>query len=466
MLDANRAGGVSTATHSVVNGVHAIMKPKCIFDSPRECAVALVSTFPDQMGSQISHRLTVAEMAFRSGCAYLHTPLATSKSLSQQLAKRIEHFFGFGRGCPVADAHNRSRAVVLDDMLPNASWSSHWSKELFSPHTPGALSTGVTQHVRQRGIVVAAKVSRQLAAAFQGLLRRAKPADAYVPTWQGFGDCARVTVVVHVRYGDIADLKGPASFGRWIPEAYYARVVPRLVTSVVAAAGGRPVDAHITSQDQRAWAKVEARWKRRLLDAGASSVTLHIDGDPLHSLGHMIHADVLVMGASSFSNIAAFYSRSVLFSWSASQNGVSAPIWMERALPLPQCPRCTCRRMKVNSTVLTDEKQRTYLHTSTYLYKDTNHGCALWCEKGDDMAGARESDGVNVSRLKPMLVEALLVRRCLLSSRWGMSPYIPHSIGGLKQNPRIGSDSESFRLDFRPPPPPSPLPPLHLFPHG
>ena len=395
---ANRAPAVTADVGQTSLPVHDRGLPQCILPARAEhpCAVVIAGGLNDGTGFQTSRRMRVLEVAFRSNCSYVHSPLATSPHMSKSEVEREEKYFGFGKGCPHAPVWHQ-QPINISNNVPDHSWPP-WRASLADFSGTLHLLGGP---VKVRGQVDARPVSRALAIEFRRLVRsKINPAAlATSEVWAGYKSCGRIAVAMHVRYGDLATSGGPVAFGRWVPNGYYMEVAPKIVAAVAAVANGRAIDAHVASQGQEAWRKYMPRWQQVLRRAGASTVAFHIDGDPLATMHNMIEADVLVMGWSSFSATAAFYSRGIIFT---SPMATRHPLLLEGSdtYMLPEAPSCTCQHRQT----LTADQQR-WLKGAVYMH-ETAHGCTLYCPDLDDVGTmARNLVGWNIS-------SPLLMRPC------------------------------------------------------
>ena len=359
----------------------------------------------------MSRRFHVLEIAFLSNCAYVHSPIHPGRHMNASMTRREGQFFGYGNGCPQVPVQHQ-RPINLSDAVPDNRWQTKWSSMALS-FTVAPLSFALPSPLMIRGTVVPRASSPELAKEFRRLVQ-----DKYYEnnrreqlSWAGFNRCLRIVVVVHVRYGDLAWMQGPSSFGRWTPDSYYMQVMPKVMASIAAAAGGRAIDVHVASEGRAAWAKISRRWEQTLRRAGASTVAFHIDSDLLSALHHMIEADALIMASSDFSRTAAFYSRGIVFDLGRAPRGATTDYGgncttettectygrgRNHGLPrvsnrdqgldtyeLPEPPHCTCR-----TTANLTQTQKEWLRSAQYTHRVANFHCDLYCPNRDDVGSA------------------------------------------------------------------------------
>jgi len=206
-----------------------------------------------------------------------------------------------------------------------------------------------------------------------------------------------VQIAVHVRRGDLSlpdrltargraqpDRLNPFSEGRWLPDEYYLRELPRVVAA--AAKTGSRVEVHIMSEGLAAWAPLQPRYEAALMAAGAAAVHFHLESKQLYeTLSHLIEADVLMLAPSSFSLVASAYSLGVQLmphsEWlemTERRHRHSAHLFPHQHI-LPRVPVCSCYDASLNESLRT--------RRTSYVPKDLEvatgpqaaHKCVLRC---------------------------------------------------------------------------------------
>lgn len=114
-------------------------------------------------------------------------------------------------------------------------------------------------------------------------------------------DKSRVGVAVHVRRGDVAEMRQQDSGNwqrRWLSDNYVLAIVEGLWREL----GADELDVHVFSQgDPKQFSRLSRRGR----------VHLHMDTDVFWTFHQLVEADVLMMSPSSFSYVAALISRGV-----------------------------------------------------------------------------------------------------------------------------------------------------------
>ena len=370
----------------------------CVAPSSATCSISLGKLGYDGIGRQMWPRLQAIDVALRSNCSYVHRPLSSTQEhwLTPSVVQSVENFFNIDKDCPkYADTSN--------DIWNPGDVGGHGADLNF----PDLLYAG--KYVRP--VKSTARSKRWLR---ERLRLRATSAAAAVlrerntALWRGYESCAStveaLNVVIHVRYGDIALKNGPVALGRWVPFAYYSTVLPALVATIRSKSGPRSLWVHIMSTNRKAWNQEGALWVSMLESAGASGVQLHVEGNELEAIAHVMNADVFVMANSAFSWLAALYSRAVIFSMGHFNGSgdhyategpddlVPSPMYM-----LPHPPRCTCHQ--------SDELPQQWVQNNTFWRTSHQknvtfvhaHSCTLWCPRGDDVGPAARLLASNTS---------------------------------------------------------------------
>ena len=99
-----------------------------------------------------------------------------------------------------------------------------------------------------------------------------------------------------------------------MPDWYYLLQLPTVISALTRPTEGNAppsVEVHIMSEGKAAWSSIRGQYKAALNVVGASAVHFHLDTDVFHTLAHLIEADVLVLGPSSYSLLASHYSLGV-----------------------------------------------------------------------------------------------------------------------------------------------------------
>ena len=159
--------------------------------------------------------------------------------------------------------------------------------------------------------------------------------------WFAGSPLSRLQVAVHIRRGDLSTFPWWSSLDRWVPDEYYERGLHAVGSAL--RSRGIAYDIHVVSEGA-GWAALRPAWERRLLGAGAASVAWHIDEGLLPSLTHLIEADVLVMGGSAFSHLAALYQLGLGLVDAAHAPPVHA-LWMldrRHVVRMPPSRGCSC----------------------------------------------------------------------------------------------------------------------------
>ncbi len=311
--------------------------------SPPLCAVALGEHEFDRIGSQSLRRLQVIGLALRKGCDYLHTPIrlprdanATSGdgySCDTRQCRRVEDMLRLGYGCeravpPASDLRLPPEVAhrYLARHGTNASWRrrNDWGGAWLLGQPPPSAAR---PDLRLQGVLA---------------LRRRAVGLGLTPWFAHEMGADHVVVAVHVRRGDLVDMRGGiTTHGRWVPDEYYELHLPRIAAALWRGGRGRKASFHVFSEGEAAWRALRPLWQQRLLEAGAAGVHFHVDADAALSFAHLVGADVLVQAPSAFSAVASLLSAGVLVAPGAPRLGDGFDLGREHRLPPP--PRCSCR---------------------------------------------------------------------------------------------------------------------------
>jgi hypothetical protein len=346
-------------------------------------------------------RLAVLDLALRSGCAYVHTPLGvpTNAKLSSGLVD-TEAFFGLAHARCVTHTRPPAGTTAID--LSHAKSPTSWA---------GANAIGPTAWLRLRvqgstvltwgRVNVSSPSARSRERLREEVLARRGahgPLPWYDRASASSSGCP-LRVALHVRYGDLSSANGDA-LDRWVPSAYYLSVVPPLLAALRAAAGGdRTLELHVMSEGVREWAAQRAEWEAAFASV-AERVTLHIDDDVLSTLAHLMEADVLLGSPSAFSALAALCAARTQLQLSFPKAYYAPPhdaAWQGLGLSLPAPPVCTCRTHGANASLsaalssphtaagklgaapLARAAPAAFLNRSRYVHEEAHRNCSLWC---------------------------------------------------------------------------------------
>ena len=334
------------------------------------CAVALGEHERDRAGSQVMRRLRVLVQALSLGCEYIHTPLRMARRESasgctHEICGPVEKMLHIGDGCdsvePLSSGYNRAPPLPKRHLPPsNTNLSQQWRRYQQRSWLLGSAPTHTIElsaAAKRRGILALA------------LRRDQRPTPWFNKGWTE----DHVIVAVHVRRGDLVAAEHISVFGRWVPDAYYEAQLPRLALALRGGGGGqrsgRRAAFHIVSEGASAWASLQGRWKRLLLEAGAVDVSFHIDEEPALSLSHLIEADVLVQAPSFFSSVASTLSIGVIVTIGFQYDSDAFHTGREHQLP-SMGSKCTCTTPHVRGRLQA-------------------HNCSLLCAEGREPPSAR-----------------------------------------------------------------------------
>ncbi|KAL1502913.1 hypothetical protein AB1Y20_010986 [Prymnesium parvum] len=354
------------------------------------CALALQPSPADLLGAQLSRRTHLVLESLRLGCHLLYTPLAAGM-LPAAAAASLDALFALGDGCALAAPLPAPPPASL--ALPASAWAAADGRLLRLYGAPASP-------------LPACAAAAAAAAALRTRLRPFPPSPPpFPPLPLPLPPHPLLHVAVHVRRGDLSSRLGPAAFGRWVPDAYYASLLPRLA-ALLASLPAAPAFL-IVSQNASAWSRLAAAWRAPLAAAGAARVAFLIDAPPLPSLRALLDADVLVAAPSAFSSLAAAYSAGVLLAPSPSAC---------RAHALPPHPKCTCRDAAAAAALALPAAslgKRARQAAGARHAGVSAHGCALLCEGGEAEGGKEgEGEGWNASEALREDLRALVgVRR-------------------------------------------------------
>ena len=164
--------------------------------------------FTDGLGAQLMRRIHLVDLALRSGCSYVHTPLRAGGAIRTSTAARIEALFrldqvvGGGVACDADSWQGRTWAEAVDDVREGGRKHAGRARRFDSRH----------MHYLYVGAVDAAPPSLQSAERLRASLRARLQAIAapwymrsmpLAPSNIARRRC-RIDIAVHVRYGDLA----------------------------------------------------------------------------------------------------------------------------------------------------------------------------------------------------------------------------------------------------------------------
>ena len=339
------------------------------------CAFGCGINAKDSLGAQMHYSFLTLKSALRSNCRYVHTRLVRGENHMHGWGNlhRAQNLFRMGSGCVSTEqiafdlrsyqrSLNHSGLLTYRNTGPAYGVSDNTASVNVTPVFVDFARRWVSQKKRcvlagvepqKNGIGVQSFRSIE---ALAGILRRL--GNVTTPWFASRANDARVLrVAVHVRRGDLRNYASWAILGRWVPDPYYEKWLPRIAAAMWRGGQGVRSEWHIMSEGEtRLWAPLQRAWNVRLFKAGASSVHWHIEArqsDFLTSIVHMIAADVLVLAKSAYSTLAATYSLGVLVSVPFARNPSDVPeaqysellddkLCLRSIHMLPAPPSCSC----------------------------------------------------------------------------------------------------------------------------
>ena len=329
----------------------------CTYTRQHDCALTHYGR-PDGWGGQHFRRIRAFLAAVQLGCSYLHVPLFPMNKNSQE--HKLSHtsgerFFGLSDHCP----NHRSGRMMgrLSALHLGAHCLSGFGNapvDVQPFHTTHALSavcnttvSGLLKswHKAANGhkitceeaprvpplsrcamLRATAALRRRYYAAHGGAppLPWFSPAAADASSSSSSGRALPVHVAVHVRRGDLHQ----RDMTRWLSNSKLSRALTDLVGALTevrarweAGVGGASASSatprlemalHVMTESD--WSKSERLPRRQwhtLCQSANITFHAHIDTDPLTTMHHLIHADVLLKSISGFSDVAASYTAGV-----------------------------------------------------------------------------------------------------------------------------------------------------------
>lgn len=346
----------------------------------------LPQTDADLVGAQVMRRIRALFTARARGCYYLDTPLFPGQLTPHEVQKAAS-YFGLGKGClGVCMGHcfNQSHTELVQGGIVGSGlqWRGAWD----TWRDNGLKQLGTPPRIRPAHALQGARA----------LLEMRQSLGTLATPWFSSAPADTVQVAVHVRRGDLslADSMTPQgrqhptklhkfSEGRWIPDDYYLRELPR-VTAAIAQSGWR-VEVHLMSEGQAAWAPLKHRYEAALVAAGAAAIHFHLQSRELYeTLSHLIEADVLVVAPSSFSLVASAYSLGIHLlphaEWlemTERRHRMTTHLFPHQHI-LPPVPTCSCYDSTLNESLSVPS-------TADEL-EEAPHNCVLRCwESGSQM---------------------------------------------------------------------------------
>ena len=363
----------------------------CAADRP--CAYGCVPTNDDQVGMQMKHRLRNVLDSTLYGCQYIDTGLIFGEATmrSRVVRSSAEDLFKLGSGC-LSSANHKN----LLESNSTTEVVKRWVASMLHKKVSGACTL-----VSRNGTALPAKTTDglQYSSAAAGLLvaLRRRLGSGSVPTpWYANATSATLQVAVHVRRGDLATYAHWMSLGRWVPDEYYQRQLPRVAAAIWRGGQGPRTIWHVMSEGGVAgWAPTRPVLEADLLSAGALAVRWHVEATDglVTTLAHMAEADVLLLGPSGYSTTAATYSLGLQLEVPISvQPGI-----LERRGPVFRClgsihvlpapPACSCLTNASANHVLSSYYRRVRPEASRRIGDALKrepvrsaHGCFMWCQ--------------------------------------------------------------------------------------
>ena len=296
------------------------------------CVYGCISSTRDSLGAQHHMSLATLRMALFYGCHYVHQDLVLGQNdiSSYNNLRRAQNHFRAGMDCPQV-VHKTIYGVNGNTTFVGSAAYVDLLTDFANGlrnETQRCLLTGSTRRSRTAGVLFSnisldeqsLELSTRYMAAWAWIFRSLR--NVTTPWFdRQMADASVVRVAVHVRRGDLSTYAHWHSLGRWVPDAYYERWLPRIAAAMWRGGSGVRSEWHIMSESlpgrSSLWESLQKIWNAQLMEAGASSVHWHIedsDSDFLTTIDHMIAADVLLLAPSAYSTIAATYSLGVLVS--------------------------------------------------------------------------------------------------------------------------------------------------------
>ena len=256
---------LSQLDHCVQGGTLSTQRPRCI-------VYARDAALPDRIGAQMCRRVNAWAVALVNWCQYSHSTLvginhnATLQHLLyRDAAADAERFFNLGNGCRMLSHARGERPIPIHQATARMPHQLRYAHGLWL------------------------------------LALRERIGNVPTPHYSRAEDKA-IVLAVHVRRGDLI-ANHFSTAGRFVPGSFYERALPMLVHAISNLTSKAPLHMHIYSDELMAlskplvfwWPAVkQERWTKVLRRAGASSVSFHLDGDALATLGHLLEADVVL----------------------------------------------------------------------------------------------------------------------------------------------------------------------------
>ena len=320
--------------------------PVCAHDG--RCSLLHVESRHDGWGAQHIRRALLFVHARQLGCGYQHAPLTpfnARSSVHGVLRDRAEAFFGMAAlGCN-GSASRSGRHEPCTPFLPDQP-EAHAAAP--APHAIARCGTTLSKLLdqwgrRHRGSAVhcegdygvpglsavsecswlraVAELRERYRSAHGGRV----PLPWFTPPTRRQAGAAAAGLppplvahaAIHIRRGDVLE-RDPGRVVRPERVGTSVSILAAAMTRVRSTAHGRRVAyvVHVMSQPPFFGgaggfdAEVSA-WRDRLSHCCNASLHVHLDGDAEKAMHHLIHADILILGASSFSFVASLYSAGV-----------------------------------------------------------------------------------------------------------------------------------------------------------
>lgn len=255
------------------------------------------SSLHDGLGAQYQRIIGIVGLAARYNCTYVHTPV-------EQVAHGVtpeeaEAFFGIGRAFPSVGSVNYGE--IITTRCP--------SEEALLSYIRIAESSGKHTLVRilfPYGIIEGWSGERQLSESYLSEHRlpiydRAMSLvrPLLSTTFSRSLNTSLLNIAMHIRRGDVLHLQEEP---RDKPLSYYFGIIEKIKKLYPL-----PKMIHIYTQ-------ITDANRDEFVDLVRDpEIQLHADEDVFSSLYHMIHADVLITGCSSFSLVAGLYNTNRVF---------------------------------------------------------------------------------------------------------------------------------------------------------
>lgn len=255
------------------------------------------SSLHDGLGAQYQRIIGIIGLATRYNCAYVHTP--PEKLAHGVTPATAEDFFGIAQAFPSVDS------VTYDEVITTRCPSEEALQSYINIATSSEKNT-LVRILFPYGIIEGWSSSRTLSEDYvrehrlpvydlaMSLVRPLLSATCPLSF-----DTSKLNIAIHIRRGDVLQLNEEP---RDKPASFYDDIIAKLKKRY-----SQPKRIHVYSQITEANRDEFTPW------ANDPEIQLHADEDVFLSLYHMIHADVLVTGCSSFSLVAGLYSTNPVF---------------------------------------------------------------------------------------------------------------------------------------------------------